>query len=146
MKLVKENILFTRGSDPKKTLGIGEYKLIQDWLEKMEITDYRINDDMTIDIYSANLYDKNLENFPSFIQFNNCESEFIIQYNKFTTLRGCPKYVGTNFSCSLNLLESLEYCPKYVGQIFWCYSNKNFFPKKYVRSLCTVKGEIDNKR
>ena len=63
--------------------------------------------------------------------------------NKLTSLKGCPKIVGSSFLCSHNKLTTLEGCPEEVGNVFWCYDNNVKFTEEYVRSLCNVGGDIE---
>ena len=73
-KLVKEILgnTFSRGGDDKiSSLGIGKISLIKKWLEELEIDEYRINDDFSIDIehtltFHVSEVDKK---FPDYIQF-----------------------------------------------------------------------------
>ena len=142
MKLVKESlnevISFTRGKDTLSTLGIGQINLIKEWLDKMHVEGYTINDDLTIDVkYGLDFI--GIAEFPSFIKFNKVKGYFSCSYNDLTSLEGCPKIVSTTFDCSHNNLTSLKGCPKTVGQDFLCEDNKVEFTEEYVRSLCDVK-------
>ena len=135
--IVKESISFERGIDPKKSLGIGPRYLIEKWLEKVRVEDYRINDDFTIDVNTrVDIGYENLIKLPEYIKFNIVKGYFSISNNLLTTLKGCPKYVGDNFWCSRNELTSLEFCPKMVKGSFICHHNANSFTKEYVSSLC----------
>jgi hypothetical protein len=58
------------------------------------------------------------------------------------TLNGCPKEVGSTFSCCHNNLETLNGCPKEVGDDFICYGNNEVFTKEHVKGHCDVKGQI----
>jgi len=139
MKLVKESIQFKREEDPLKALGIGSIKFIKKWLEKYDITDYTINDDLSINVNgSVTLENKNLKELPEYIKFNNIDGWFDISNNMLTSLRGCPKFVSTSFFCTENLLKTLEGCPKKVGTSFWCGDNKIIFTQEYIKSLCNV--------
>ena len=144
MKLVKESISFTRGNDPKNTLGIGKRYLIEQWLEKWKedarIQKYIINDDLSIDVDIFHVFDFKMKNFPEYIQFNKCKGHFSVQRAGFTSLKGCPLVVGGIFSCSENLLTSLEYCPKFIGDTFYCYDNKKRFTKNDIPEGCIIKG------
>ena len=140
--LVKESLSFTRGNEPKDTLGIGQRYLIEKWLEEMHIKYYTINDDLTINVFSSlYLADKNLTEIPEYIQFNQVKFHFNCQNNKLTSLRGCPNMVRKNFYCDSNLLTSLEGCPKYVGGFFQCFNNPVRFDRRYINTLCDVKSK-----
>ena len=89
---------------------------------------------------------------------------FYCCYNNLTSLEGAPHTVGGTFNCSDNSLTSLEGCPHTVGLGFYCQHNnltslegipetvggsfyiskelKDKFPEKYIRSLCTIKGDV----
>ena len=100
---------FERRKDPLGALGIGRRKMIEDWLDEMEIYNYIINDDLTIDIDdkhsdSVDLMHKGFKELPVFIQFGNVGS-FYISHNELQTLRGCPTYVQRTFSCQDNKLS-----------------------------------------
>jgi len=142
MKLVKEEITFVRHEDPHKALGIGTLDKINSWLEKYSnsiacvVENPKINDDLSIDADYANFIWNGLDNFPEYIQFNKIKGSFNIQRNNFTTLRGCPIYVGGDFGCSENELTSLDFCPKVVKGYFNCSENKVRFTKNDVISNC----------
>jgi hypothetical protein len=140
MKIVREHIneKFVEDSDPIHDMGIGMIKQIKDWLKRYNIKDYTINNDLTIDVHgSVHISYEILRNFPKYIQFNIVKGMFIIQYNNFTTLRGCPKIVKDMFSCSDNLLTSLEYAPKEASD-FYCHGNTKQFTKNDVLKYCKV--------
>jgi hypothetical protein len=142
-KLVSKSLNFERKSDPLDSLGVGKKVLITKWLDEMGVKNYIINDDYTIDVeYSVHLYNKNLEKFPEYIQFNKVYIYFSVRNNHLISLKGCPKIVGGDFYCDNNNLTSLEGCPIEVGYSFHCQNNKEQFTEKYVRNLCKVKGNI----
>jgi hypothetical protein len=145
-KLISESLNFEKKNDPLVSLGVGQKALIEKWLDEMGVTNYTINDDLTIDVKdSVNLDGRLLKNkltqFPEYIQFNIVYAYFEIQHNNFITLRGCPYIVKGYFSCCDNELYSLEYAPKKCGE-FWCINNKIRFTKEYVSSLCDVRNRI----
>jgi hypothetical protein len=57
------------------------------------------------------------------VKFGKVSGDFWCDYNKLTTLEGCPNYVGGYFSCYDNKLTTLEGCPNYVGGNFTCHGN-----------------------
>ena len=93
---------------------------IAKWLDFMEIEDYTINNDLTVDVNGyVELGEKDLAKIP--IQFGKVNGYFNCYDNNLTSLEGAPKYVGRNFYCGdNNELASLEGAPKYVGGSFWC--------------------------
>jgi len=133
-----------------------EKQRIIDWLDSMEIKNYTINKDFTVDVNGeVNLYDKNLLEIP--IQFGVVTGWFSVSNNKeLKSLEFAPKecmdfycngctslksLVGApekceNFSCfgckSLNVLVgSPEKC-----QRFSCYDCGTKFTKKDVLAVC----------
>jgi hypothetical protein len=116
--LVKESLFeFERGGDPKNVLGIGKKHMIEEWLKSMEIENYHINQDLTIDVKKngwrgTDLSERGLVELPDYIQFNVVDEYFDISHNNLITLRGCPKIVNGEFFCSDNKLSDFEYLPK----------------------------------
>ena len=147
-KLVPEHInevlFFKRDQEnPLVNLGVGKVNLIKKWLDEMGVTNYIINNDLTINVNNdVNLRQKNLDKFPDYIKFNNVDGWFSCAFNKLTNLEGCPNYVDNEFTCYYNNLISLKGCPTYVGGNFYCYCNEIKFTKDEVKKLCNVKGEI----
>ena len=50
MKLIRESLSFERGMNPKDSMGVGKIAQIKSWLYEMEIENYTINPDFTIDV------------------------------------------------------------------------------------------------
>jgi hypothetical protein len=126
MKLVREHIdeKFIEDSDPVHDMGIGLKPLIEKWLKTYNIDSYVINYDLTIDVNrDVYLNNRQLNNFPEYIQFNNINGSFWIDNNNFTTLRGCPRSTDSFFSCRNNQLTSLKYAPKDINTILYCNRN-----------------------
>ena len=120
--LVRESISFQRNRDPKQALGVGVRVLIEEWLEEMSVTNYVINDDLTIDVNGEVYLDnKDLITFPEYIKFRNVSGYFYCDYNQLTSLEGCPSTVGGSFLCG---------------------NNKKRFSEKEVRKYCKVNGNI----
>jgi len=142
-KFVNEFMHFERSNDPLVTLQVGRRVQIIKWLDTYEITNYVINDDLTIDVNDdVELNNKNLTKFPDFIKFNNVSGWFACSNNQLTSLVGCPSSVGYSFYCSFNQLTSLVGCPSSVDSNFWCRNNKVQFSEKDVKKLCKVKNDI----
>lgn len=120
-------------------------KEIEDWLNKYEIKNYIINDDLTVDVDgSINLssvkfiplksssgqiqkiemiYDKRFLLDEIQVQFNICTKDFVCKTNALKSLKGCPRIVKGNFDCSKNkILISLEHLG-FVGQTLICDDN-----------------------
>ena len=84
---------------------------------KYKINNYIINDDLSISVIGdVLLRDFNLENIP--LNFNVIYGDFIISFNKLTSLKGCPKHIGGTFYCSHNKLTNLENSPFYIKHDF----------------------------
>lgn len=62
----------------------------------MKITNYSINDDLSVDV-DGNVYisNKNLTEIP--IKFNYIKRNFSCYSNKLTTLEFCPQSIGGDF-------------------------------------------------
>jgi len=147
MKIVKESISFKREENSHKALGIGNYNKIEQWLNnyKGDITNYIINDDLTIDTEDdVWLNNKELIELPEYIQFNRIGGCFFIHNNDLISLRGCPIMVGISFYCHNNKLLSLDYCPKEIGKTarFTCNDNLVKFSKEEVMRRCKNTEEI----
>jgi len=115
------NQTFTRNNiDKLSSLGIGKIDMIKAWLEKYEIGNYTINDDLTIDTTgNLNLAYSGIEKFPEYIKFRTINGDFSVKGNGMTSLRGCPEYVRDNFNCSNNKLTSLEFAPITGGSTWY---------------------------
>jgi len=156
--------MFKKLDDPLVSLGIGKKVLITRWLDEMNIVNYIINDDYTIDVEGyVYLYNKGLDKFPDYIKFGRVGGNFSCSKNRLVSLEGCPGSVGGwfdcsdnylvslegcpgsvggNFSCRNNQLVSLEGCPGSVGGSFYCGGNKKQFNKEEVKKVCKVTGII----
>ncbi|CAK1332462.1 Internalin-J precursor [Burkholderia pseudomallei] len=96
---------------------------IEQWLDKMEIKNYSINDDLTVDVDgSVDLFGRKLTDIP--VQFNHVSMDFHCNNNQLASLRGAPQTVGKCFDCSENQLTSLEGCPQTVRGFFFCSNNQ----------------------
>ncbi len=96
---------------------------IEEICRKYYIYNYTINDDGSIDVDgNVDLSNRDLTELP--LTFGRVTSHFNCSYNKLTTLKGSPKYVGYNFYCDNNELTSLEFGPEEVKGDFLCQKNK----------------------
>ena len=97
--------------------------MISSICKKYNIKNYTINDDGSIDVNGdVNLSKKGLTELP--LRFNKVTGYFHCGMNKLTSLKGCPRWVGSWFICSRNELPSLEFVPEYVGSSFYCIWNR----------------------
>jgi len=126
-KLINESLnkySFEKKTNPLVSLGVGKKAIISKWLDEMDVKNYNINDDYTININGdLDLSNKDLYKFPDYIQFNKVLGSFWLYDNYLENLKGCPNFVEVNFNCSSNVLNSLEGCPEYVGGWFDCGNN-----------------------
>lgn len=96
--------------------------LIKKFCKQYDIRKYTINNDLTINV-TGDVYLKsyNETQLPDYIQFKIVEGSFIIEYSNLNSLKGCPVFVGDQFSCSYcNNLKTLEGAPKEVYYDFYC--------------------------
>jgi hypothetical protein len=140
--IVRENINFERGLDPKEAIGIGKAKLIQDWLDEVHIgvRNYKLNSDFTIDtdldviaVERPELFPNG--RFPDYIRFNSSGS-FDIDDCGIVSLVGCPKKVNGYFSCQMNEITDLKGFPKEVRECVYCFGNKAEFTEAEIRKVC----------
>ena len=90
-------------------------EFIKNFCEKYYITNYTINDDLSIDVdgnvdigytpTKKSIYI--LDEIP--IKFNKVRGYFDCSNNNLSSLKNCPTYVGKNFSCDENNNLSSKY-------------------------------------
>lgn len=96
---------------------------IEDWLKKMNIKNYNINKDLTVDVYdNVNISKKQLKYIP--IQFRTITNDFYCNNNRLISLEGCPSKVDGDFRCNNNQLTSLEFGPYDVEENYECEYNQ----------------------
>ena len=77
------------------------------WLDKMNITNYTINKDLSVDVDSnVNINNRNLTKIP--IKFNKVSGSFYCSNNNLTSLVGCPTTVSGSFYCHNNKLTNIN--------------------------------------
>lgn len=97
-------------------------KEIKDWLDEMEVKNYIINEDSTVDVKSGVILShKKLNIIP--IKFNNVEGSFWCNSNNLQSLIGCPTIMGGELYCSDNQLITLYGCPNSVISLNCCNNN-----------------------
>lgn len=102
---------------------------IHDICRQYDITNYIINDDLSIDVDGdVGLCNRKLTKLP--LKFRNVTGNFYCSYNQLTSLEGAPQTVGVDFYCQDNQLTTLEGAPQTVGCGFYCSYNQ----------LITLKG------
>ena len=117
---------------------------IHDICRKYNIKNYRINNDMSIDVDgSVDLASEDLQQLPLTFNYingnfycelnyleslhgapNKVEGDFRCQYNDLRSFYDCPEYVGSSFHCKNNYIESLKYSPNFIGGSFICDFNE----------------------
>jgi hypothetical protein len=148
MKIVRENINFDRGMNPKEAMGIGLSALVEKWMKKAFgdwSVDYRLESDGTITLNQGlEVMDADLSpGFPDYIKFGHIDGEIHLDACGLNFLKGLPRVTVGYFSCEQNNLTSLEGAPAVVNGDFFCRNNPGKFTKKYVESICRViNGEI----
>ena len=119
---------------------------IEEICEKYKINNYEINEDDTIDVYgNVDLWDKKLNKIP--LNFNKVTVNFSCSHNNLTSLEGCPKWVGGDFSCHYNKLLDIDCGIQMVDGNFYCQNNKITTLKgspKSVGSFYCYKNQITN--
>jgi len=143
MEILRSSLKFERNHPALSSMRIGRRVQIEQWLEEMEVENWTINEDWTIDIEgSVYLINLNLENFPSFIQFGRINGYFFCYRNKLTSLRGSPFYTKKAFYCNNNRLRSLEGISPHIGGDLNCSQNYSEFKENYIKSLSKIDGGI----
>ena len=114
-------------------------KIIRTWLQDYKVKNYAINEDLTISVNgNVDLTFKNIEEFPSYIQFYEVKGTFDCSENKIKSLRGCPMYITGNFYCYNNMLNTLNHCPDTVEGKFFCHGNLRKFELREITNICDV--------
>lgn len=93
---------------------IDNYDDVKAWLEEMNIDNYVIHDDLTVDANFINLSKKQLTHIP--IQFGIIRGGFDISDNLLTSLKGSPSKTYGPYNCHDNPLTNLQYAPKEVAE------------------------------
>jgi len=93
-----------------------------DWLDKMNIKNYSLRDNLVDVEGDVDLFNRKLKVIP--VQFGIVKGYFNCSDNKLKSLEGSPETVEGSFYCFQNNLESLEGSPKTVGGDFSCWANK----------------------
>lgn len=123
-------------------MGIGRAKDVSDWLDKMKIQGYLINDDFSVSVSGDVCIS---EPIPSHVNFREVIGSFDMCYTGAKTLEGTPVSVGADFVCSGNNIQSLDHSPKKVGGEYIIYLNSKGdrpFTEDEIRSVCDVKGDV----
>lgn len=107
---------------------------IKTWLDQMEIKNYTINNDLTVDVNGdVHLSKCKLKTLP--IVFNKVFGGFYCYENELTSLNGCPREVGGEFDCEDNNLTSLDWCPDCIHGGFKFSGNKDLKITTYPKQI-----------
>ncbi len=118
---------------------------IIDWLDKYNIINYTINEDLTVDVAdNVNLYNKELTSIG--VNFNNIYGNFNCGENKLKSLKGSPKVVTLDFICINNNLENLEFMPEKVGRYFGCNKNQLLKELQYITNFNYIKTILNKEK
>lgn len=117
-------------------------KEIASWLQKHNVANYTILDNLKIDV-DGNVRLELIQEIP--VQFNIVTGDFNLHFPNLNDLEGCPNFVGGNFNAfnaglktligspkkvlgtydiAANSLMSLKNCPQYIGGDFKCFDNR----------------------
>ena len=106
---------------------------IKKWLEEFEISQYTINDNLTVDVNDhVDISYCDLKKIP--IQFGVINGSFNCSHNKLTTLKGAPQDL-VNMYCEKNRLTNLEGAPAKIHNTLDVSDNE-------ITSLTGVSKEI----
>lgn len=98
-----------------------DYSQVKNWLDKMCVRNYTINNDLTVDVDgSVDISCNHLTEIP--IQFGTINGNFRCNYNRLTSLKGGPRYVENIYNADYNNITTLKYHPIDVG---WSFSVDN---------------------
>ena len=82
------------------------YEETKNWLDDMDIDNYTINDDLTIDgDGDVIISDIGLKKIP--VKFKSVGGDFNCGSNQLTSLKGSPDSVGKGFYCGHNPIEEI---------------------------------------
>jgi len=110
-KLVNTNQMFTN------------HKEIKDWLDKMNIRNYTINSDLTVDVDgNINIRFKNLKYIP--VKFRTLKGILNCSFNNLKSFDNLPTNIGSDFYCSNNKFTSFINSPKEVKGNIYCSDNR----------------------
>lgn len=95
---------------------------IKQWLTNKNITNFEINDDLTVDVDDdVILYMQNIEEFP--FQFNEITGELLLGQNGLTTLKGLPYKLGGMLTIGGENIKSLQYLSQHIQGSIRLFNN-----------------------
>ena len=97
---------------------------IINWLDKYRITNYTINEDLSVDVKgNVWLNNKNFTEIP--VKFPIIRGNFECGYNQLTSTEFFPKEVYGSFHCYNNQFKNLDNFPKIVTGLIDIRNNPN---------------------
>lgn len=112
-------------------------KAIHKWLNKKQITDYKLSDDLIVDVMSdVNLRHQDLTSLP--IQFGKIMGSFDISHNQLKSLEGSPHTVAKIFNCSFNQLTNLTFAPHTIFETLNCSNNQIVDLSTFTNKQCEI--------
>ena len=110
---------------------------VEEILQKLNIKDYTINNDLSVDVDNdVELDGRILTKIP--IKFNKVEGDFSCHSCKLITLENSPVSVGRDYNCGYNLITSYQHAPREVGNRFWGYENPKVTSLEFLPSTAKV--------
>lgn len=140
-------------------------KDIRRWLDNKKIEQYKINKDLTVDVFGRVDIKFSLNEVKELpVQFGKVYGHYFCSEQDLTSLKGSPYEIFGTFDCSNNLLDDLRFSPVIIHSTFDCsynklksfqtfpenigldlYINNNLFtPESLLEFNTIVKGEIYN--
>jgi hypothetical protein len=113
------------------------------WLKQANITNYTINDDLSIDVSSDIIIQRSqmsgFTNLP--VKFRTVYGSFHMENLPLTTLKGCPDEVDGVFNISRSKITNLEGSPKLVRSKFVIDNTRTLVSTKGMTP--TIHGSVD---
>ena len=125
------------------------YEETKEWLDKMKIDNYTINDDLTVHVNgNVHLYKMNLNFLP--VKFSIVNGYFEVEFNNLPNLIGSPEKLinSSSFWYGANPLTSLEglsiYNLKIIIDKHWYVGLKSKIKEDYFDTILEENPEIFN--
>jgi hypothetical protein len=120
---------------------------IEEFLEKSSIFNYKINDDLSVDvIQNVNIIWENIKLIP--IKFKSIQGKVILSGNKLQSLEGLPEEIFGTLDISNNQLRTLKGCPRIIHGDFDvsdCFlKSLEFGPEKVFGDYIAERNELIN--
>lgn len=100
-------------------------KDIKRWLDNKKIAQYKINKDLSVDVFGRVDIKFSLNEAKELpVQFGKIHGHYFCSEQGLTSLKGCPYEIYGTFDCSNNLLDNLQFSPSIIHSTFDCSYNK----------------------